>query len=356
MSLRRTWVVCLSTGVALIGAMPTGQAADAPVKVLKRAAAVAVEVKVQAVAADEAAAPAEKPKAENKDEKRKEADKKAEAAAVAAEMAVEAVDLNDVAAPLRALLGGVVAPAAMPAAVDVQLQNNAMIAQFQTQLRPKYAAELEFVRLVFPDLPKEVRPKVRAAADAALTIAAKQAANQNGAQIQINGVARGKSAEPRKTIRDGISKALKENLTEEQMALYNDEATKRAHNLQQATIRGVIARLDAQLYLTSEQRELISNSMASKWQDGWEKWLEMTRLYGDRYYPQVPDNLVEPHLKAEQKTVWRTLQKVDFNWFNGEQGLDLDSDGWWGIGPAKADAGAANMPAQGVIQIFRAGF
>jgi len=244
----------------------------------------------------------------------------------------------------------------MPAQVDVQLQNNAMIAQFQTQLRPKYASELEFVRLVFPDLPKEIRPKVRSAADAALTIAAKQAANQNGAQIQINGVARGKPAEPRKTIREGIGKALKENLNEDEMTRYDDEVAKRAHDLQQATIRSVVARLDNQLYLNAEQRDQITESMAAKWQDGWEKWLEMTRLYGDRYYPQVPDNLVEPHLKAEQKTIWRTLQKVDFNWFNGEQGIDLDADGWWGIGPAKADAGEANVPIQGVIRMMRVGF
>lgn len=319
----------------------------------------------QAVFADEptkAAVDAEKaPNEAAKDEKKpKDAVKPAAKAET-----VEPLNLDLVVAPLRALFGppemaAAPAAAAKNAAREVEVANEAMIQQFLQQLRPIMASELGFVRLDCGDLTVEQRKTIKTAALAGLKDAAKITADQQNRQQQGRPVARTKKpTEPRTIIREAIIKSMKETVGEEKMARYMDETNMRIAKRKQTAIIGLVARLDDQLYLTAEQRDKIAESISLKWQDGWEKWTQMARAWGDRYFPQVPDQLVAPHLSQEQKSVWRTLQKNDFNfWGNNENGQDPDADGWWGqdeVSDADAKPAAAGIQRFGnqVLELFR---
>jgi hypothetical protein len=54
--------------------------------------------------------------------------------------------------------------------------------------------------------------------------------------------------------------------------------------------------------------------VVARWDDSWCQSLE-TLLYGDQYYPRLPDDVVTPHLDAKQKEIWhgaRQNQNVFF--------------------------------------------
>jgi len=129
---------------------------------------------------------------------------------------------------------------------------------------------------------------------------------------------------------------LEKTLTPEQMAKFTEEATQRTALRKRAAILTVAARLDTTLCLTIEQRDKIVTAISAGWQDTWEQWL-MISVYGDQYFPLVPDQHVVSHLNADQKSVWTGLQKVDFGFWGGGGNGEAD-DGWWGAEPPKADA------------------
>lgn len=218
------------------------------------------------------------------------------------------------------------------AQVDAQVQQ--WIPQFTQQYRPMLAPELNFIRQVC-DLAPEQRPKIKAAGEAGVKAAVRKMAELQGRQMRGN-VRDNTSPDPRRIIREALAKALQETLTPEQMAKYTEEVTQRTALRKRAAILSVVARLDGTLCLTAEQRDKITASITSGWQDKWEQWL-MLSVYGDQYFPMVPDQLVVSHLNAEQKSVWAGLQKVEFGFFS-RGGNVGDNDGWWGDEPANADA------------------
>jgi hypothetical protein len=277
--------------------------------------------------------------------------------------AVEPFNPETVAAPLRAIIAAA-AQAEAPkrvrrvgnAAVNAAAQNDAMIQQFQQQLRPAMTSELGFVRLICSDLTPEQRKKIKASAQAGLKEAAKATLNQqNGQRVRVAG-ARGKSNEARAIIRDSIEAAMKESVSEELLNRYIEATSKRTERRKQTAIVFVIARMDNQLYLTPEQRDKIAASITAKWQPAWEKWPELT-AFGQTSLPNIPAQLVVPHLNPEQKAVWNGLPKTDQNGFAGwnqQQNQDPDNDGWWGTdGEDGADGkNAEEKPAVGAIQIL----
>ena len=313
---------------------------------------------------DEPAVKADEAKAEQKDVKKASDKPKDDAQPAVAKEAAEVPNLEAVAVPLLAIFGAaavdevvdVVAVdgalvAENPNAEDVAGQNDAMVQQFSQQLRPVLHSELGFVRLICSDLNLDQRKKVKDAADVALKVAAKTLVNQQNQQ-PVRPAPRGKkSTEPRAIIRDAIAQAAKDTFTEEQLARYTAAATKRIEKRKQTAILSVVARLDNHLYFTPEQREKITESISEKWQDDWEKWTQMAQVYGDQYFPMVPENLVVQHLNPEQKSVFSGIHRIDFNWWwgGGVQGQNPDDDGWWG---KDITNDAAAKPAKGGIQIF----
>jgi len=220
--------------------------------------------------------------------------------------------------------------------IDARAQNDAQLQQYVQLLQPAMWQELNFIRQVC-ELTPEQRPKIRAAADVAVKEGAKavlqpQRANVNGVMVMRSQPTAGTQA-----IHDSLHEALKKTLTSEQLEQYEAEDAKRVEATKQSTILGVVAQLDAALYLSKEQRAKIVANLDKNWQREWEQWAIVYQHNG-QYVPQVPDQHVAPLLNEEQKLVWSGLQKVSFNsWHNN--GQRQNDDAWWnpqGVKTAKA--------------------
>ncbi len=228
-------------------------------------------------------------------------------------------------APLRP------AVVAAPAAVNA---DDARVQQYVQVLQPAMWRELDFVRQVC-DLTPEQRPKVKAAADAAVKEAAKSMLKPQRQPTSMVAT---------KAVCDGINDAMKEMLTAEQLDHFKAEAADRDAAIKKATIHSLVSQLDGILFLSREQRDKICAALDSNWKPDWEYWLMMREhQFGEQYLPQVPDQQVVPHLTSEQQTVWRGLQKISFNaWHNN--GRRQADDAWW---TGKADNAAKAKTAKG---------
>ena len=288
------------------------------------------EPKVEVKQAVEAKPADEKPKADKKAEA-----KKAKAPAAAIEIEVLAAPFVEALAEKLDLN-----------AVDAQVQQ--WIPQFTQQYRPLLVIELNFIRQAC-DLKPEQRPKIKAAGEAAVTqVVRRMAEQQRRAMRGGNFVERdAPPANPRQFILDALAKALKETLTEDQLARYTEESAKRTALRKRAATQCAIALIDSQLCLTVEQREKITESVSANWQPQWESWLTLSQ-YGGQYFPTIPDQHIATHLSAEQKSVWNGFQKVEFGFWDGN-GMEQQNDGWWGDEPDKAAA------PLGIIRLFGGG-
>lgn len=243
-----------------------------------------------------------------------------------------AVAFEDLVAPLvQALEGNIDLKVA-----DAQVQQ--WIPQFTEQFKPMLWTELNFIRQTC-DLTPEQRPKVKAAGDAALEEAVRKMAELQGRR---NAGRVAQQPEPRKLIRAALKQALQETLPPEAMQRFADELSLRTERRKQAAILSALSRLDSAMCLTAEQREAIEASISNEWKDQWEQWLVLA-IYGDQYFPVIPDALVVTHLNADQKAVWSGLQKVDFGFWSGN--AQVNDDGWWG--------GKAVVPAAKPAALFR---
>lgn len=246
------------------------------------------------------------------------------------------VDVEPFAAPiLRVLVGNLNRVRPAPAAVAA---NDAVAQQYIAQLRPILLAELTFVRQMC-ELPPEQRPAIRAAGEAALKDAARAMANQQQPQVRVFGAST-TSKEPRVIIRRAIEKAVLATLGEVQRTEFLEESERREKFRQRAAIRYVVSRLDSTLFLTEPQRDEIARTLTEKWQDDWDNWL-MLPIYGDRYFPSIPDQYVVGPLNPEQVSVWRGLQKISLRGTAFNNGVAAEDDGWWGGGPLGGQGGAA---------------
>lgn len=281
-------------------------------------------------------------------------EKQAEPAAAA-----EPFNLDVLVAPLQVLFGGNLVNGMMPEALDlaapeVAAQNEAMLQQFLQQFRPYLTEELGFIRLVCSDLSKEQRPKIKAAGEAALRASAKQMADLQNRQNRGVGFRLDAQPEPRKTIRAALAKVLTETLTPDQMQRYTREANDRMTHRKRAAILSVISRLDGSLYLSPEQRDALIKSIDSNWQEKWEQWL-MFSVYGNEYFPSIPDSYVVPTLNDDQKQVWSGLQKIEMGGWWGGNGQIQANDGWWGDEPEQNGVQNGAVLFLNGLQVFEAG-
>lgn len=252
-----------------------------------------------------------------------------------------AVMLRQLIAPL---FGAAAAPVGNDDAKAMDAQVQQWIGQFQQQYRPMLWTELNFIRLNC-DLAVEQRPQVKAAGDAALKEIVRKMAER---QVRPNRVGQ-TQAEPRKAIRKALLDALEHTLSADAMQKFQLELNQRTERRKQAAILTVLARMDTALLLTEEQRTAIEKSLTSAWQEDWEQWL-FIHIYGDQYFPTVPDQHVVPHLNKDQKAVWNTLQKINFGfWGGGGQAIDV---AWWGDKADPNDEAAGGAAVQGGVIIL----
>ena len=204
------------------------------------------------------------------------------------------------------------------AKLDEENQLEAEANEYVQYVQPFLWRELEFIRLTC-DLAPAQRPKIRAAGDAIVKrVSRRVVQGQEGRTPTLAA----------QEVRTQLAAALRTELTPQQLAAFQAAGAQRAEGEKQTAILVAVAGIDAALFLTHEQRGQIVHDLAQNWDDQWMSWLEMWR-YGGRYYPQIPDKLLTPHLTAEQRAVWSGLRKVNMNAWSSPNNRDPDDDAWW---------------------------
>lgn len=209
-------------------------------------------------------------------------------------------------------------------------QQAAIEAQYKMMGKLLLASELGFIRAVC-DVPVEHRARVKEAGEKSLDTSVKMLAEF---QSRPNRGVPKDLPEPEKSLRTALHSALKEALPPEEYAKYETELNKRKEATKYATVNLIVNRLDQQLWLSSNQRDAITQQLLTEWQDSNENWLSITN-YGNRTLPTIPDKTVVPHLTVRQKSAWNNIQKISTstihflnrNWI----GLaDDPNDDYWG--------------------------
>lgn len=180
--------------------------------------------------------------------------------------------------------------------------------QFVQQLRPLAKTELNFVRAVCQPNAEQSK-KLKAASDAGMKTAVKKFAEiQKKMQQGVRAGQEPQWPDPRKLMSDVLLKSVKETMTEEAAKRYEAELSKRAAARKRAALLNLVAKLDKDLVLTAGQRGKLSETLEKNWQDSWCQQLE-TFMYGDAYFPALPDAQVLPLLTEKQKQIWNGIPK-----------------------------------------------
>jgi hypothetical protein len=197
-----------------------------------------------------------------------------------------------------------VAVPAPPAAV-AEVDLAPLLEQFKQQFRPILGAELHLIRSVCAPSEEQRRQIVRAA-ERTLEQAAKKFAEIQ--QEVMRGRARASNPDPREYIQEGLATVVKSHLTPEQFARYQAELEERAENRKQIAVRNIVARLDADLILSAEQRDQLCEALSSNWNDRWCQQLESLQ-YINQFFPNIPSDYVTPFLNKTQQELWKTIQR-----------------------------------------------
>ena len=224
-----------------------------------------------------------------------------------------------VAMPAVAVPAGVVAvaPAALP-------DDDPTVQQWILQCRPYLKSEFAFVKATC-GLDKAQRERIALAGEQALREAARKAARSQN-MPQVLGGAQAESNNPRRAIRKGLAEAVKANLPPDKAGRFLEEVEARDAQHKRAAVVNLVAKLDHELYLSAEQRGKLQEALAKNWDGSWCESLEAMVAYGDQYFPMVPEEQVAPFLNGEQKKIWSTVQKVQYNamsfWGGEDNGFD----------------------------------
>ena len=253
------------------------------------------------------------------------AEVKKEAPKAEAAPAVEAKQVLDV---LEAF--GVVAEVFAGAVAGEVVGGDPLEQQFLQQFRQLSKTELSFVRAVCQPNAEQSK-KIKAASEAALKTAVKKFAEIQKKMQQ--GVRAGEQPEwpdPRKLMSDALLKSVKESMSAEQAKRYEVELEKRAAARKRAALLNFVAKLDKDLVLTADQRGKLTEALDKNWKDSWCQQLEVF-MYGDSYFPALPDAQVIPVLTDKQKQIWNGIPKQQnqiWGWAGGGfvQAVELEAE------------------------------
>ena len=138
-------------------------------------------------------------------------------------------------------------------------------------------------------------------------------------------------SDPRKKLQQRLERRLKDVLEPDQLAHYQAELQSRNMFRRQGQVLLLVARLDSALTLNAEQRSQLTDSLTTKWKEAWEQQPQFWQ-FNEQYFPQIPDEVVIPHLNEKQKAIWRGLQKIGRVFFgrNGaiDLGMNIDNVPW----------------------------
>ena len=228
-------------------------------------------------------------------------------------------------------------PAEDPAEVQRRQQIKQQATHWEQQFTKMLYGDLELLRVVCGDLPRESRRAIatsgeQAARDAALQMAELQMGGQqrrlaqgiviqggavivNGnAVINLNPLAQpGRPAEPEPDAEKSpdnpvtilsatLTKTVAEHVGSEQATAFAEQLAQREKRRKAAMIHEIVAMLDGELVLTASQREEIERSLREKWNDSMAMGLQGIQIHnGVRVVSGVPGACVSPHLTKAQR-------------------------------------------------------
>jgi hypothetical protein len=120
----------------------------------------------------------------------------------------------------------------------------------------------------------------------------------------------------RRVVQRKVATWVQFHLSPEQAARYKSEIHQRDAKLRNVCVRNLVSAIDCELLLTAEQREHLSADLDAHWRDRW-----TTPVVLAVTFPEVPDELILPHLDAVQRARWSKLPKTD----SVSQGLPRDA-------------------------------
>jgi len=222
--------------------------------------------------------------------------------------------------------------------LDLQIKQQAV--HWEAQFKKLLHGDLELVRAVCGDLPREsrraiVRDAEQAAQDASLRLAELQFQDQRrqppvggGLQAMIGDVLKkivppavgpattpdaGKpTVDPLTFFSAALTESLKEHVGSEQAEKFSRQLGARSERRKAATVHAIVASLDAEFCLTAAQREKIERSLLERWSDSMGMAVQgMYTNNGVRIFPGLPDECVRPHLTRTQRERFQRHASLD---------------------------------------------
>ena len=204
-------------------------------------------------------------------------------------------------------------PAEDPAQMQRRQQIKQQATHWEQQFTKMLYGDLELLRAVCGDLPRESRRAIATSGEQAAREAALQMA-----ELQIPPLAEPKpdaekSPDNPVTIPSAaLTKSVAEHVGSEQAKAFAEQLTRRDDRRKAAIIHEIVAVLDSELVLTASQREEIERSLRQQWNDSMMMTLQgIETANGIRVFPGLPGACVSPHLTKAQRQ--RFLPQPDAN-------------------------------------------
>jgi hypothetical protein len=198
-------------------------------------------------------------------------------------------------------------PAEDPAEVQRRQQIKQQATHWEQQLNKRLYGDLELIRSVSGDIPRDARKAIardgeKAVKEAAVWLAELQFGGRKGVQNNA-------SDDPAELVSTALAKSLAEHVGGPQAAAFTRQIAERSERRQTAAVHAIVAVLDGELFLTAAQREQIERALLGKWSDAMTVGLEgMHFVDGRRVLPGLPADCVSPHLTESQRKLF-TVQE-----------------------------------------------
>ena len=197
-------------------------------------------------------------------------------------------------------------PAEDPAEVQRRQQIKQQATHWEQQLTKLLYGDLELIRCVTGDIPQDARKAIardgeKAVKEAAVRLAELQFGGRKGEQNT--------SGDPADLVSTALAKSLAQHVGSPQAAALSRQIAERSERRKAAAVRGIVAVLDGELFLTVAQREQIERSLLEKWNDSMMVSLEgMHFVDNRRVFPGLPADCISPHLTESQRKLF-TVQE-----------------------------------------------
>ena len=177
---------------------------------------------------------------------------------------------------------------------------------WEQQLTKLLYGDLELIRSRSDDIPRDARKAIardgeQAVKEAAVRLAELQFGGRKGEQNT--------SGDPADLVSTALAKSLAQHVGSPQAAALSRQIAERSERRKAAAVRGIVAVLDGELFLTVAQREQIERSLLEKWNDSMMVSLEgMHFVDNRRVFPGLPADCISPHLTESQRKLF-TVQE-----------------------------------------------